>query len=403
MKYRYQGRTKEGELQVGFVEAGGRDGAVRILAGHDVFVLSLEQVDRPTVIDSLGSFFGRVRMKHLAVFTRQFATLLEARLPLNVALKTLHEQTSHAMLKNTIRQISEDVNAGLALSQALERQSSVFPAFFISMVRSAEVVGNLDEVSGFLADYIEKEQALISKSRSAMIYPAIVIVLFLAVVVIMLTYVFPQIGPVFEQSGVELPAFSQFLISSGKFLASRWPIVLTLFVAMLAIAADYLRSPEGKALMDELKVRMPIVRRAYLPLTMTRFSNVVAMLLKGGVPITQTIQIAGQTVGNTIYQELLQEVAGQVREGKPISEAMAAHPRYFPQLVPQMLVVGEASGQIDKMFLRLAQFYAREADMVIGNLVDLIQPILMVGIGILVGVLFGSILLPLYQLTASIH
>lgn len=403
MKYKYQSKTKEGEPQVGFVEAANRESAVTILQGHNLFVLSVEAVGKPGLIDRVAKWFSRVRGKDFMIFTRQMATLFEAQLPLTEVLQTLYKQTKHPGLREAIFQISEDVDAGLSLSQALERQSDVFSEFFVSMIRSAEVTGNIEKVVGFLADYVEKENALMTKARSAMIYPGIILALFAVVAVIMVTVVFPQIEPVFVQSGVDLPWFTKFLIGSGSFLANWWLAVIILLVLILAMLGEYFTSPEGKALRDDLFVRAPIIRKVYLPLTITRLSNAASMLLLGGVPVAQAVEIVGQTIDNVLYKDLLIEISGQVRQGIRLAEAMEKHPDYFPPLATQMIAVGETTGQVANMFSRVADFYGKETDNLVNNLVDLIQPVLMIGIGLLVGILFASVLLPLYQLTTSIQ
>jgi type IV pilus assembly protein PilC len=403
MKFKYQAKTREGEPQVGFVEAANREAAMNILGSHQLFILSVEQVGKQRWYDRLSKYFGRVRRKDMVIFTRQMATLFEARLPLTDVLKTLQDQTHHPVLKEAVYQISADVDAGLALSQALERQDDVFSGFFVSMVRSAEITGNMEKVMGFLADYEEKEAALVTKARSALIYPGIIVALFVAVAFIMLTVVFPQIEPVFEQSGIDLPWFTKLLISSGAFLRQWWLAFVLLLGILVAVLLDYLQTDEGKALKDDLFVRLPLIKRIYLPLTVTRLSNTASMLLLGGVPMAQAIEVVGQTVGNVLYRDLLKDISQEVRQGVHLAEAMAKHPTYFPPLASQMIAVGEATGQVDQMFARVAGFYGKEADTVINNLVDLIQPLLMIGIGLLVGLLFASVLLPLYQLTTTIQ
>ncbi|TSC60577.1 MAG: Uncharacterized protein LiPW15_455 [Parcubacteria group bacterium LiPW_15] len=403
MKYKYRAKTKEGEEQTGFVDAANRDAAITVLTGHELFILSIEETGKVRWYDRVSSYFGRVKRKDLVIFARQMAVLMEAQLPLTSVVKTLENQTAHPGLKEAALQIREDIDAGLAFSQALERQSHIFPIYFVSMIRSAEVTGNLDKVIGFLADYLEKEAALVGKARSAMIYPFIVIGLFAVVVIIMLTFVFPQIVPVFEQSGVKLPAFTSLLIGLGTFL-SKWWIGVVLLLAIVAIVIlDYLKTPEGVAFKDDLKIRMPIVKRIYVPLTLTRFASTTSMLLRGGVPITQAIEIVGQTIDNVIYRDLLHQVAEDVSQGEHFADALGKAPRHFPPLVSQMISVGETTGRMDQMLIRISDFYGKEADTLVGNLVDLIQPVLMIGIGIMVAVLFASILLPLYQLTSSIQ
>ena len=401
MKFKYQAKTREGELQVGFVDAGTRDSAATILGSHDLFVLKLEEAEKIRWYGRLASYFGGVRRDDMVVFTRQLATLLEARLSLSKALATLYDQTRNAALREAVFQISQDVDSGLSLSQALERQREIFSEFFISIVRSAEVTGTLDQVAGFLADFTEREATLVSRARSALIYPMIVVALFVAVAGIMITFVFPQIQPVFEQADVPLPLLSQMLISAGVFINRFWLAIVLALVVVALIVLDYFRTPEGRSVLDDMKIRLPIVRKVYLPLTVTRFASAATILLKGGIPVAQAMEIAGETVDNVLYRDVLHEVSRDIREGVPLSEAIAKHANYFPVVVSQMVAVGEATGQLDQMLTRIATFYGRESDMVVNNLVDLIQPVLMVGIGVLVGILFASILLPLYQLTAS--
>ena len=401
MKFKYQARNKEGEMQAGVVDAANRDSAVNILSSHELFILKLEAAEKPHWYDRLSGYFSGVKRNDMVIFTRQLATLLEARLSLNRALNTLEEQTQNPTLKEAVFRISQDVDSGLAFSQALERQGEIFSPFLVSLVRSAEVTGNLDQVAKFIADFTEREATLVSKARSAMIYPMIVIALFLLVGGLMVAVVFPQIGPIFENSGVEMPLLSRVMIGSGTFLSQWWFLFLIGFVILGVMIADYIRTPEGKAFTDDLKVRMPLVRKVFLPVTITRFANAAAMLSKGGVPVAQAMEIVGETVDNVLYRDLLHEVSQDVRQGMALSDAIAKHPDYFPALVPQMLAVGETTGQLDEILLRISNFYGREADSVVNNLVELIQPVLMIGIGLMVGLLFASILMPLYKLTAA--
>lgn len=403
MKFKYQAKTKEGELQVGFVEAGSKETAVSILSSHDLFIMKLEVADTVRWYERLGSVFTGVKRSDMVVLTRQFATLLEARLPLNKALSTLQDQTENATLKEAVRQIQDDVDSGLSLSQAMERQTEIFSTFFVSMIRSAEVTGNLDQVSKFLADFTEREANLISKTRSAMIYPGIIVGLFVVVGVLMLTVVFPQIKPVFEESNVQLPVLTQIFLGAGEFILHYWIPIVVVLLMIIGIIMEYIQTPEGKALKDDLKVRLPIFRNIFLPITTTRFANASAMLLKGGVPITQAMEIVGETLDNALYRDLLHDISEEISRGVPLSQAVAEQPAYFPPLVSQMLAVGETTGQVDEMFLRIAAFYTRESDAVVNNLVELIQPVLMIGIGLMVGLLFAAILMPLYNLTSSIQ
>lgn len=403
MKFKYQAKNKQGELQVGFVEAANRDAAITILTSHELFILSLVGADSVHWYSGIVRRFSGVRQKDLIVFARQFATLLSARLPLTEALRTLYNQTTHPELRRVTQQISEDITSGLSFSQALERHKDVFPGFYVSMIRSAEVIGNLEEVAGFLADYMEKEYELIVKARSAMIYPGVILGLFAVVGFIMVSFVFPQLGPIFTESGIDLPFYTVALLGIGTFFGTWWPLVILLTVFIVLTIIAYVETSEGKALWDELKLRFPLLKKVFVPLTLTRLSNAISMLLKGGVPMAQALEIAGQSVNNILYQDLLADISDDIRQGTALSSAIAKYPDYFPPLVAQMVVVGEATGQLDAMFARLATFYGRDSDTTVANLVDLIQPALMIVVGLMVGLLFASILIPLYRLTATIQ
>jgi type IV pilus assembly protein PilC len=403
MKFKYQAKTKTGELQVGNVEAANRDSAANILASHDLYILSIEPAEKKSWYDVLAGYFGRVSRKDMMVFTRQLATLLEARLPLNNALKTLHSQITQPTLKEAVFQMAEDIDAGLSFSQAMGRQGEVFPEFYIEMIRAAEITGNLNEIAGFLADYAEKENILEGKIKSALIYPAIVVLLFLVVGFIMVTFVFPQIGPIFAQSGVELPVYTTILLNSGAFLSKWWLALLLVFGFLAVLALDYIQTPEGKALIDDSKIKLPILNKVYVPVAISRFSNAAALLIHGGIPIAQALEVISHMIGNVLYRDILHDVAEDVRQGKLLSEGIEKYPAYFPALVPQMIAVGETTGKIEQVFTRLATFYSREADGVMNNLVDLIQPVLMIVLGVMVAFLFASILVPLYKLTSSVR
>jgi type IV pilus assembly protein PilC len=403
MKYKYQAKTKEGATQVGFVEAGTRDIANTILSGHDLFVLSLELTESPGILDTINAFLGRVRRKDLIIFARQLATLLEAHLALNNALKILYEQTASKALKQAIYEVTQDIDAGISFSQAMQRQSAAFPDYYIEMIRAAEVTGNMDEVASFLADYTEKEGDLASKASSALIYPGIVLGLFIVVAFILITFVYPSLGSVFAENGVTLPWYTQVLLDTGNFLAAWWILVVAASIALGTVLVNYFRTDEGQALLDESKIRVPIVKKVYLPVIMARFGNSAALLVHGGIPIAQALEIIGHMVGNISYREVINDIAQDVRQGILLSQSIAKYPTYFPELIPQMVAVGETTGKIEEMFSRLSGIYTRQANEVTNNLVDLIQPVMMIGMGVMVGLLFASILIPIYNLTDSIH
>ncbi|KKW47349.1 MAG: Type II secretion system F domain protein [Parcubacteria group bacterium GW2011_GWA1_60_11] len=401
MKFAYTARTQAGELQTGSVEAVNREAALNILTGHQLFILTLESLERRRFADTMFGFFNRVRLVDLVVFTRQFATLLEAKIPLSDALKTLARQTRNVILKEAVGELSADIDAGLTLSQALEKHGKIFSEFFVNMVRSAEVTGRMEEVMTFLADYLEKEAVLLSKVRNALIYPVIVVALFIIVAGLMLTTVIPQVKPIFEEAGVQLPFFTKILLLSGDFLLNWWWALIMAVAVLFFLVLDYLETEEGKAVFDQFRVEVPVIGNLFRKLYVARFAEALSVLLKGGVPVAQAIEIAGHTIGNYVYQDLLHEAAEGVRRGELLSQIFEKSQVYFPPLVAQMIAIGETTGRLDDMLSRISRFYSREVDNIVGNLVELIQPALMVSIGVLVGLLFASILLPLYDLAQA--
>src|SRR3989344_657679 len=403
MKFKYKAKTKEGDMQVGFVEAGSRGSAANIFSGHDLFILSLVAAEKARWYDVLLSYFARVKRKDMVIFTRQLSVLLEARLPLNAALRSLYEQTGNKTLQNTVFQMAEDIDAGLSFSQAMERQGNVFPEFYVEMVRAAEITGNLNEISGFLADYTEKEAVLVEKAISAMIYPIILVVLFIVVALIMVLFVFPQIKPIFVESGVDLPVLTKILLGTGDFLTTWWYVIAITAGAFAVIFFEYIRTEEGRAIFDDAKIKLPLINKIYLPMVVARFSSAAQLLIHGGIPIAQAIEIIGHMVGNVLYRDIMHEIAENLRQGELLSKSIAKYPDYFPPLIPHMVAVGETTGRIEQIFGRLATFYGREADETIGRIVELIQPLLIISIGVAVALLFAAILMPIFKLTQSIH
>ncbi|MCL5006627.1 MAG: type II secretion system F family protein [Patescibacteria group bacterium] len=402
MKFRYQARTQSGELQVGFVEAPTKKAAVGILASHNLYLLSITETEKKGLDNEIYRLINRVRGKDLMVFTRQFATLLEAKVPLSDALRTLIRQTRNPILQEAIINIEEDVASGLALSQAISKQSAVFSEFYVNMLQSGEVTGRVEEVMGYLADYIERNVSLAGRITNALIYPIIMVILFIVVGVIMGTVVLPQLGSAFAQVGAQLPVITQWLLLGSQLISRWWWVILIAVGALAMFMADYLRTPEGHTVYDEFLLRVPVFNNLLKEMYVARFSESLSILIRGGVPIAQAIEVTSRTVGSRVYEEALQRAADSLRKGELLSQALFREYEYFPQLVGQMVAVGETTGRLEDLLLRIATFYSREVNDAVDNLVEAIQPLLMVVIGALVGLLFASILIPIYSLVSVI-
>jgi type IV pilus assembly protein PilC len=398
MKFRYSARTKTGELQVGYVEAVNREAAFNILTSHDLFILSIESAEFKPWYEPFLAFFKRIKKTDLMIFTRQFATMLTAKIAISDSLRTLYQQTKNPLLKEVIFEVSSDIDAGLSLSQALEKHGQVFSQFYVNLIRSAEVTGRVEEAMNFLADYLEKEITLVSKVRNALIYPVFILVLFFVVGGILVGLVFPQLKTVFEESNVELPYITSLLFGVGDFIRDWWLAILVILIIAIFVLVDYFRSPEGKIVLDQFGISLPGIGRLFKNLYIARFAEAARVLVRGGIPIIQSIEIAGHTIGSAIYRDVLHEVAERVRQGELLSQALFGKEFYFPILASQMIAVGEQTGKLEEMLERISIFYSREVDNLVSNLVELIQPIIMVFIGLMVGLLFASVLIPIYNL-----
>jgi len=400
MKFSYKARTQEGELQVGNVEAANRESALNILLSHKLFVLSLEPVQEERWYDRIVNFFQRVKVIDLMIFTRQFSTLLSSQVPIGDSLRSLYQQTDKPILKEVIAEIAADVESGFSLSQALSRHPGVFSEFYVNMIKSAEVTGRLSEVLEFLADYLEKQSILISKVRNAFVYPAFVIGLFIIAAIIMVTMVLPQITPIFEEANIELPVFTKILMTSGVFFSQWWWAIVVLLAIFIFLLIDYSQTEEGKIVFNEVSLRLPIVGKMFRHFYISRFAESARVLIKGGLTIPQAIEISAHTIGNFVYKDILHEVAQKIRQGQLLSQALKDNP-YFPPLVSQLIAVGESTGRLEILLEKVSDFYRRQVEDRVNNLVELIQPILLLIVGFLVAALFASILLPLYNLTQS--
>ncbi len=401
MKYSYKARTKEGELQVGNVESVDKNTAVNVLLSHGLFVLSVEEHREEEWYDRLLNFFKRVKTTHLMIFTRQFATLLASQVPLSSSLSNLYRQTEHPILKEAIYEISNDIQAGFALSQALEKHTNVFSDFYINMVRSAEVTGRLSEVLEFLADYLEGQVAMQSKIKNALSYPIFVIILAFVVLGIIITFVFPQIIPIFKDSNIQIPWYTALLLTVGTFLNHWWWIVVFALAALVLILINYFQTREGRIVFDESILHMPLVGKLFRKIYIARFAESARVLIKGGLTIPQAVEISARTIGNVEYQEILAQASEDVRKGKLLSKVIEERPE-FPPLVSQLIAIGESTGRLEELLQKVRDFYMREIENAIENSISLIQPILMVFVGVVVAFLFAGILLPLFSLTQTI-
>ena len=340
---------------------------------------------------------GKVKHKNLTAFTRQLATLIGAGLPLRRSLEILQEQTESTNLKNALDSCIEDIESGSTFSEALSKHPSVFNKLYVNMIKAGEVSGALEQVLDRLAIFAEKQAALRSKVRSALIYPVVVVVLSTVIVTIILIYVVPRFQDIYEGLGGELPGLTMILVTMSALVLNRAPYVLGSFVLLFILFWRINKTQKGKHLFDIIKLKLPVFGTIIQKASIARFARTFGTLLDTGVPILQSLIIVKDTSGNEVVSKAMVEIHASIREGETISEPMRNH-AVFPPLVVHMIAVGEETGAIDAMLMKVADAYEREVEDAVDALTALIEPLLIVFLGFIIGFIVIALYLPIFKI-----
>lgn len=385
------GRTLKGSIQAESERAAGK------LLVERGFVPDYLKEEGTGLLDKING----VTTKDKIVFTRQFATLVGAGLPLANSLRTVAEQTQNKKMRGIIEEILADVEAGKSLGDAFAKHPKVFDKVYLALVRAGEVSGTLDESLKRIATQQEKDAAMMSKIRGAMTYPLIVLVVIIAVIVFMMSTVVPQVEGLYEDLGEELPALTAFMVGLANFGAQFWWLILLIFVGIIGGILQFRRTKTGIRFFANFKLNVPLFKGLFQKLYMARFARTAQILLATGVPMLDTLKISGEAVNNVVVQNSIDEAAEKVQAGKALSIALRDKPYILP-LIPQMISIGEESGKIDEMLGKAAQVFEDELDEQIRALSTMIEPVLMVVLAIVAGGMVGAILFPIYSLVSSI-
>lgn len=340
-------------------------------------------------------FINTITTKDRAFLSRQLATMLSSGIPVTEALKVLISETRNPVILESLQTIQHDIESGLSFSSAIQRQPILFNEVYVAVARSGEASGRLEDVLSQMADNIEQESSLISKVRGAMIYPAFIFLAMISVAVLMMVRVIPQLKHIFTESGVQLPLSTRFLIGLSDFMVHQWWVVVLIVVAIVAAIRVYLPTQGGRQIIDYIEAHIP--GQFSENLYMARFTRTMSMLIKAGIPIIEAIDITSQVMNNGIYQLILTQARAQVERGIPLSTPLAQTP-YFPVIVSQMIRVGEQTGRLDEVLLKLALYYEDEVDSRIKTIATLIEPLIIVILGIAVAFLVIAILMPIYNI-----
>jgi type IV pilus assembly protein PilC len=399
--FRYQIVNKDYEKEVGTIEANDTKQVENILAARGVQIISISQ---SFSWPEIGNFFQgalvRVTIRDLVMFFRQFAVLVSANINLSEALKILSEQTENYSLKKVVGDISKEVDSGDRLSDAMVKHGHVFSEFHTSVIRSGESSGKLDDSLGYLADEEERNYDIVKKVRGAMTYPIIVLIVMFVVGVMMMLFVIPKLISIFNEVGGELPLMTRVLIWTSNFTVSYWWVVAILLAGGILLLRFYLKLPFGKRQFDYLILQLPVAGDLVKKISIVRFARSLSTLLVGGVTISNSLKIAKGIVGNSLFKDLINETIIEVEKGNSISSVFIAS-KDIPVMVPRMMIVGEKTGKLDFVLQKIGDFYSKEVNNKLDNLMVLLEPIIMIIMGVAVGIMATAIIMPMYNLTSQ--
>ena len=404
--FTYEARDAGGQLKKDKIEAPNMRMATQRLQEQKMTVINIkEQSGGPAQADVLNWYqkFKKVNEQALTVFSRQFATMINAGLAMVRCLDILSEQTEDKKLQQTLIQVRRDVEGGSTLSNALAKHPTVFSTLYTSMVKAGEMGGVLDEVLERLAGFMEKDFALKKKVKSALTYPVVILIMAMGIVFFLVTYILPTFVSLFEGMNLQLPLPTKILIGTTK--AVRNPVILFPLLVLAGVGGvfvnRYVSTPLGKKQYDLFKLNIPVFGLLNKKVAISRFCRTLGTLLSSGVPIMQALEIVGKASGNEIIAMTVGKIRESIREGESIASPLGAS-GMFPPMVTQMVAVGEETGNLDAMLSKISDFYDTEVEYLLASLTSMLEPIMIVGMGAVVGFIVVSVFLPLYQLIGNL-
>ncbi len=401
MLFTYHALDADGHEREGTVEALSMDVAVSTLQRRALIVSSIVPANDKKDLLTEFSFLKQVSNKDVVILSRQIATLFEAQVSALRVFRLLAASVENKYLSEILTQVSDDLQGGSPISKALARHPKAFSPFYTNMVRSGEQSGKLSEAFGYLADYLDRTYEVASKAQNALIYPAFVIGVFFVVMGLMLTLVIPKISSILTESGQKIPIYTQVVIALSNFIVHYGIFILIALLAAGFLAYRSGQTPAGRLMFDSMKLDVPYIGDLYQKLYLSRIADNFSTMLVSGVPVVEAVDITASAVDSATSETLLRQVGEDVKGGASISDALSRHTE-IPAIMSAMVRVGEETGELGKILATLAKFYQREVTTAVDTLVDLIEPLMIVVLGLGVGILLASVLIPIYNLAGSI-
>lgn len=404
MKFLFRAKTQTGEMREGTIEALDVESAAAVLQRDNLIPLSLDSFEKSafSLPQILARYWNGVSVKEKLVFFQQLATLIEARVPITVSLRTIGQQSTNAFFRALLTEMASDIDDGMPFSEVLAKHPDIFDSLSVNMVRAGEVSGTLHKSVTFVADNIEKNYQLSAKIKGALYYPAFVLLVAFVIGFLVVTFILPKITLIIKDMNVPVPWYTSALIWLGDFMNAYWWAVLVVIALSVAGLLYYLKSPEGQKEWEIILLKIPVVGLLAKNVYVTRFAENFSSLLESGIPVVKSLQIVSDVIGNHVYRDVIMKAAEEVRAGGSISTVFLQSPKQMPQIVAQMVRIGEETGTISRVLESVAKFYSQEVNNMTRNLTTLIEPILIVFLGMGVAVLVVGVLLPIYNIAGQL-
>lgn len=393
-KFKYRVMNSDGEKMEGSYEANSKNEVIDFISGNGYYPLMVEEIVESTNIEI--NFNNRVKLKDLSVFCRQFYTMLNAGVPILTCLDILSNQIENKKLRQATKDINEEVEKGGVLSDAMKKHTNVFPELLVSLVASGEASGNLDAIMLRMATHYEKENKINSKVKSSLIYPIVLGLVSIGAVVFVLTYVMPTFTVVFEQSGAVLPWSTRFLLGLSKGIKNNWiTIIIAIIIGAFGLNT-FLKTEQGKVAASKAKLKFPVLKKLNQMIIVSRFTRTLSTLIASGLPLIQALQIVSEVTGNKIAEKTLLKIRDKVMRGESLYASMVESD-IFPPMLYSMVKIGEETGSLDDILNKTADFYDDELESIIQSSVALMEPILIVFMGLAIAFIVVSIMLPMFD------
>ncbi len=399
MIFTYKGINQAGEAQDGLIDAVSSDVAITALQKRGIILSSIKPQITKKFVDKI-PFLNRVKNKDIVVVSRQMATLFGAQVSALRVFKLIGTQVQSAALRSAMSEIADNLQEGSSISKALAKHRQIFSDFFVNMVAAGEESGRLDQTFSFLADYLERQYEVTSKVKHALVYPIFVVITMIGVMTIMLTYVIPQIAPILVESGQELPIYTRAVIGLSYFVSHYGIMAAIVLIIGGYFLARYAHG-SGKESFDQFKLDLPGFGNLYKKLFLSRIADNMNTMVLSGISMVRALETTASIVGSEVYKTILLDSLQQVRGGRALSTALSQYPE-IPSIMVQMIKVGEETGELGNILKTMATFYEKEVVAAVDTLVDLIEPAMIIVLGLGVGSLLAAVLLPIYNLAGSI-